>query len=327
MQTTAAAGRSVTAGDVRAARQRIRGFVQHTPAERSGWLSDMCGADVWLKLECWQRTRSFKVRGAFNALSLLSAAGRASGVVTASAGNHGQAVALAAHEHGVRATVFVPSDAPIIKQQRIRRLGAKLVTGAVDYDAAERLAQEFAEREGHAFIHAFSDAAVVAGQGTVALEVLEDVPAVVEVLVPVGGGGLAAGVGIAFADAASAVRVTGVQSSETRAMYEAFRAGAVVDVPVTPTLADGLAGCTNAQAYALARDVVHDIVLVEEAAITAAIAELYAQEGVVAEGAAAVTVAALMSGRVRPQGAAVIVVTGGNIDASRLSALLSKSAL
>ncbi|CAN5812207.1 threonine ammonia-lyase [soil metagenome] len=316
--------RNPTVQDVQAARQRISAAVRWTPLERSDYLSERCGADVLLKLECWQRTRSFKVRGAFNALGTLPAGDRSRGVVTASAGNHGQAVALAARAHDVPATIFVPANAPQIKQQRIRQLGAALNLDAPDYDEAERLAFEFAAQEGRPFVHAFSDAAVIAGQGTVGLEIIDDAPQVRDVIVPVGGGGLIAGVGLVLKAMQPHVRVIGVQSVETRAMYEAFRAGRVTDVPITPTLADGLAGCTDETAYGLARGVVDDIVLVEEQAIAHAIATLYARDGIVAEGAAATAVAAVLGGNVQLRGPAVLVVTGGNIDGAILAGILRR---
>jgi threonine dehydratase len=316
------ADRTPSVNDVVAAAHRIAGFVHRTPLERSHRLSDAAGNDVHLKLECWQRTRSFKVRGAHNAVALLDRTERARGLVTASAGNHGLAVALAAREWEARATVFIPRDAPATKRSRILRLGAAVQDEARDYDEAERLARECARRTGALFVHAFSDPAVVAGQGTLALEILDDLPSVRDVIVPVGGGGLAAGVGIVIRALAPAARVVGVQSTQTRAMYEAFRANRVVDVPVPPTVADGLAGCTDEAAYGMVRDVVDDIVLVEEAEIAEAIRELYTEEGVVAEGAGAVAVAAVLAGRVRPRGPAAVLVTGGNIDGGRLAGLL-----
>lgn len=311
--------------DVLAARERIGRHVRRTPLERSAFLSEACGVDVLLKLECWQRTRSFKVRGAFNAVALLTADERSAGVVTASAGNHGQAVALAAAEYGVRATIFVPADAPQVKQQRIRQLGAQLDNDATDYDEAEQLAQQHAAAHGLRFIHPYSELAVMSGQGTVALEILEDAPDVREVVVPVGGGGLAAGTGAVLRARSPHVRLLGVQSVETRAMYEAFQAGHVVDVPVTPTLADGLAGCTDDNAFRAVRAVLDDLVLVGETEIGEAIRLLYQRDGVVAEGAAAVVAAALLSGRVSPAGTTALVVSGGNIDGARLARILSPS--
>jgi threonine dehydratase len=293
-----------------------------TPVEQSPRLSEAYGADVLLKLECWQRTRSFKIRGACNAVALLDAAQRSRGVVTASAGNHGQAVALAAQEFGVRVTVFVPATAPATKTARIRQYGAALRDEAPDYDSAERIAREYAATTGAVFVHAFSDADVVAGQATVALEILEAVPAVRTVVVPVGGGGLMAGLGRVFRAVAPHVRIIGVQSAQTRAMYEALEAGHVVDVPIPPTLADGLAGCTDEISFGRVAAVIDELVLVEEASIAEAIRTLHGSDGITAEGAGAAGAAAVLSGQLRGPGPAVVLVTGGNIDGGLLASIL-----
>jgi threonine dehydratase len=309
-----------------AARQRIRGIARRTPLEASPRLGRAAGAAVFLKLECWQRTGSFKARGAANAVALLPPDARARGLVTASAGNHGQAVALAAQEFGARATIYVPASAPETKRARIRRYGAELRDEAVDYDAAEEQARHHAAAEGAVFVHAFSDPGVVAGQATVALEILEDLPEVRDIVLPVGGGGLAAGVGRVIRSAAPGARVIGVQSTETRAMYEALRAGNLVDVPIPPTLADGLAGCTDEASLRRVAEVLDDLVLVTEDEIETAIRELFAGDGVVAEGAAAVGAAAVLSGRVRLRAPAVVIVTGGNLDGRRLAPILAGGA-
>jgi threonine dehydratase len=308
------------------ARQRISGFIRRTPVERSPGLSRACGSDTFLKLECWQRTGSFKARGAFSAITLLDEEARSRGLITASAGNHGQAVALAAHTFGARATVFVPAGAPETKRQRIRRHGAELRDDAPDYDRAELMAREHANATGGVFVHAFSDPAVVAGQGTVALELLEDLPALGTVLIPVGGGGLAAGAGSALRALRPELLLIGVQSTRTRAMYEAFHAGHVVDVPIPPTHADGLAGCTDEVSFRRTADVLDDIALVEEEEIAGAIRELHAADGVIAEGAGAVAAAALLHGRVRVRGTVAVLITGGNIDGERLARILAPSA-
>jgi threonine dehydratase len=319
-----ASGREApTLKDIYAARRRIAGVARRTPLDRSLWLTEQTGHDVYLKLECWQRTRSFKMRGAYNAVSSLSAEARARGLVTASAGNHGQAVALAAREVGARATIFVPDNAPETKKARIRSFGAVLRAEEANYDDAQVAAQEFAREMGATFVHAFSDPAVVAGQGTVGIEILEDLPGVVDVLVPVGGGGLIAGIGIALKSSTDEVRVLGVQSTQTPAMHLAFEAGHVTDCPIGPTLADGLAGCVDEISYERARRVVDAMVLVDEAALPAAIRDLYGYDGIIAEGAAAVVVAAIVEGRVALRGPTVLVVTGGNIDAGRFADILS----
>ena len=311
--------------EIEAARRRIDGLARPTPLERSAFLSEHCGHDVYLKLECWQQTRSFKVRGAANAVALLSSSHRARGVVAASAGNHGQAVALAARHAGIRATVFVPADAPATKKERIRRLGATLDDGAASYDDAEIAAREYAAHSGGVLIHAFSDAAVVAGQGTVGLEILEDLADLEDVLVPVGGGGLVAGIGIVLKERSRAIGVIGVQSVETRAMHDALLAGRVVDTAITPTLADGLAGSTDDLAFQRARRVLDGMLLVEESEIADAMRLLFIHEGIVAEGSGAVGVAALLRGHFEPRGPTVVVVTGGNVDAARFAALLART--
>ncbi|HSJ08970.1 MAG TPA: pyridoxal-phosphate dependent enzyme [Longimicrobiales bacterium] len=311
-----------TPRDIAAAQAALRDVVRHTPLEPSAVLSEAAGMPVHLKLECWQRTRSFKIRGAYHAIARLTAQQRARGIVTASAGNHGQAVALAARELGAHATVFLPRTAPLLKQERIRRLGAELRMDAPDYDAAEAQAHAYARDAGRTFVHAFSDPDIIAGQGTVGAEILADLPEVRTVVVPVGGGGLVTGIGIVLKDADPGIRVLGVQSTETRAMHAAFEAGRAVDVPVPPTLADGLAGCTDEASYRRARAVVDDIVLVSESEIADAIRVLYA-EGVLAEGAGAVGAAAVLAGRVPLAGPVVVVVSGGNIDAQRLVEVLS----
>jgi threonine dehydratase len=309
---------------VHAARQRLSGVIWRTPLERSAWLSDAAGIDVHLKLECWQRTRSFKIRGAYSAISALDDDTCRKGIVAASAGNHGLAVAVAAGLRGARATIFVPGDAPSTKRDRIRGHGADLRTVSGTYDHAARAARSFAAETGAHLVHAFADPAVVAGQGTIALEITEDLPDVRSVVVPVGGGGLVSGVGLAMkAVAGPAVRVIGVQSTATTAMHAAFEAGRVVPVEDQPTLCDGLAGETEPVAYELARSVVDVMDLVPEERIGNAIRELHRREGIVAEGAGVVGVAAILAGVLEPEGPAVVVVSGGNIDSDRLARILA----
>jgi threonine dehydratase len=309
-----------TASDIEAARERIAGQVWQTPAERSGWLSTASGTEVHLKFECWQRTGSFKVRGAFNAVAEIERKRSASGIVTASAGNHGQAVALAASRAGIRCRVFVPAAAPEAKKARIRDFGAELDDSYTSYDDAEDAAIAHAKARRLYFLHGFSDRAVVAGQGTVGLEILDQVPEVRTIVVPVGGGGLVSGIGIAVAG--RGIRVAGVQSELTRNMHAALEAGGVVDVPVVPTLADGLAGRTDAISLDRVGRWVDGVSLVSESAIEDAIRGLFANHGAVAEGAGAVGVAALLAGVIAVEGPAVIVVSGRNIDPDRLARIL-----
>jgi len=313
--------------DILAARRRIAEVAYTTPLEHSPVLSERAGAPVHLKLECWQRTRSFKIRGAYNAVAALPAAARERGLITASAGNHGQAVALAARELGARALIYVPDTAPETKRLRIVSFGATLCSGGADYDEAERRAAAHAQRAGLTLVHAFSDPDVVAGQGTIGVEIAEALPDVREVVVPVGGGGLIGGIALALRGMLQGVRIIGVQSTQTRAMHAALEAGRVVDVPVPPTLADGLAGGIDERAFRLARRVIDEMVLVEEDEIAEAIRLLQQRDGVTAEGAAAVGVAAVCSGRVTLRGPAVIIISGSNIDAQRLAGVLQGTRL
>lgn len=310
---------------VYAARARLGGQVRRTPLQRSGWLSERAGVDVWLKLECWQRTHSFKLRGALNAVALLDARQRARGLVTASAGNHGLAVARAARLRGDGAVVFVPANAPETKKGRIRREGAELREVDGIYDDAAAAARAHATETGAHYLHPFQDPAVRAGQATVGLEILEALPEVREVVVPVGGGGLAAGVGAVVRHMVPEARVHGVQSTATTAMHDAFEAGAVVPTRDAPTLCDGLAGETEPEAYRAVRAALHELHLVEEARIAPAIRDLFREEGIVAEGAGVVGVAALLD-RVLPlAGPTAIIVSGGNIDARHLGPILSEA--
>lgn len=314
--------------DVRAAARRIAPLVWRTPLERSAWLSAALGREVWLKLETHQRTGSFKVRGACNALLQLSAEARARGVVTASAGNHGLGVALASSLAGpISAVVFVPAGAPEVKKRRIARYGAELHEVRGGYDDAHHAALEHAARTGGHFINAFSDPAVVAGQGTVGVEIVEELPGARTLLVPVGGGGISGGIGIVARAAGSGIRVVGVQTEATSAMHASLAAGRVVSPPYGPTWCEGLEGDVDEPGLALAREVLDGVVLVTEASVRRAMRQLYEEEGIVAEGSAAVGVAALLEGAVdADRDPVVVVLTGSNVDPDRLAAVLTERA-
>jgi len=310
--------------DVYRAQRRLAGVARRTPLERADWLSERADVEVHLKLECWQRTGSFKLRGAYNAVVARAAEWQGRGLVTASAGNHGQAVALAARDAGGRATVFVPAGSAEAKVSRIRALGAELRTVEGTYDDAQEAARCFARETGAVFVHAYADPLVVAGQGTVALELLEQLPDVRTVVVPVGGGGLIGGIGIVLRAADPAIRILGAQSRNSSAMHDAFAAGRVVPPPVGPTLADGLAGGVEPESFALVRRVAESIHVVEEDALPRAIGTLFRNTGIVAEGSGVAGIAALESGVLPPlDGPVVIVVTGGNIDAHVLASILA----
>lgn len=324
--TETAEGSFPTLRHVLAAAQRLRGVARRTPLERSAWLSEAAGTEVWLKLETHQRTGSFKLRGAFNAVASLPDRERARGLVTASAGNHGQGVALAAQLAGVApAVVYVPASAPEAKKRRIARYGAQLRQVEGGYDQAHHAALEHAARTGATFINAFSDPAVVAGQGTVGLEIVEDLPEVRTILVPVGGGGISGGIGIVARAMDRGIRTVGVQTEATSAMHASLAAGRVVSPPYGATLCEGLEGDVDEPGLALASEVLDGVVLVAEAAVRRTMRRLFQEEGIVAEGSAVVGVAALLEGAVgRVEGPVVVVLTGGNVDGDRLAAILAE---
>lgn len=314
----------ITLTDVGAAAARIAGSVRETPLERSPWLGSLAAREVLLKLESHQRTGSFKVRGAMNAIAALTARERARGVVTASAGNHGLGVALAAADLGAEATVYVPADAPSIKKRRIAALGARLVEVDGGYDEADRIARRAAARADAVYIHAFSDPAVVAGQGTVGLEIAAARPDVATLLVPVGGGGLIGGVGTVARALLRGARVIGVQSTQTSAMHDSLLAGEPRAGGVGPTICDGLAGDIDARSLRLATAVVDEMLLVDEAMVREAIRRLHENDGVVAEGSGAVAVAAVVHDLLPvATGPVVAIVTGANIDGALLAGILS----
>jgi threonine dehydratase len=293
---------TATAADILAAANRLTGIVAETPVERSRSLSALVGAEVYLKLECAQRTGSFKIRGAANTVATLSEEQRARGVVTASAGNHALGLAEAAERLGVAATLFVAGNVSAAKLASLRRYPAELqVVGSV-YEDAEAAAQAFARERGAAFVSAYSGAALIAGQGTVALEALRALPDAECILVPVGGGGLAAGVAIWAKAINPAIRVVGVQAEASAVIYESLRAGRIRnDVPESPTLADGLAGSVDPETLTLPilQRLLDEMLLVSEREIARAMAFLLDAHHLVVEGSGAVGVAALLAGRLR----------------------------
>jgi threonine dehydratase len=306
----------VDLSDVRAAAERIRKYVVRTPLERSVQLSERCGTDVWLKFECFQTTGSFKLRGALNALMQLP---QQPAVVTASAGNHGLGVARAAQLLGIQATVVVPQTASAAKVAALRHSGAQLLQIGSTYDHAEAAGVHLAKQRNVPFISAYNDPAVVAGAGTIALEILEDLPALQTLLVPAGGGGLIGGIGVASHGLEPSVTVIGVQSVASPALHEALRMGLLVNVEVLPSLADGLAGNVEAGSITLEllQQHVREVALVEENQIADAMRWLLHNEHVLVEGSAAVGVAMLLHGR-PVEGPVVVVLTGRNVAAAVL---------
>jgi threonine dehydratase len=316
---------SLRAVDVFAAAQRIRPAVRRTALRRSDALSRLAGADVHLKLECEQVTGSFKIRGAYNVIASLPDAVRRRGVVAASAGNHGMGVAHAAQQFGIPATIHVPSSAPAIKREGIAGFGATVDDGAENFDDARRRAEAAAEESGATFIHPCEGDVLLAGQGTVGLEMLEDLPGIGTLIVPVGGAGLAGGIAGIVRAVAPNVRVIGVQTENTDAMARAFLSGVPERTANLPTLAEGLAGDADPYALELLRFAVDEMLVVSEESAARAIAWLHEHEQLVVEGSGAVGIAAMLERRIPAAAAPLgVIVTGRNIDAARHADIIQR---
>ena len=307
--------RSVDIDDVRAARKLLDGVVRMTPLEHSRVLAAAAGGPVHLKCENLQRTGSFKIRGAYTRIARMTAEERAAGVVAASAGNHAQGVALAAQLLDTRATVFMPVSAALPKVDATRNYGAEVLLAGGSVDEALMLAREYEAETGAVLVHPFDHPDIVAGQGTVGLEVLEQCPEVRTVLVGTGGGGVVAGVGVAVKAMRPDVTVVAVQA-ETAAAYPAsLAAGRPIPVDRMATMADGIAvGCPGELPFALVQDVVDEVVTVSEAAISKALLLCLERAKQVVEPAGAAAVAAVLAEPRRWEPPMVAVLTGGNID-------------
>ncbi|MFY9579495.1 MAG: threonine ammonia-lyase [Gaiellaceae bacterium] len=301
-----------TLGDIEEARERISEHARVTPIYRSETFSRLCGRDVQLKTENLQRTGSFKVRGAVNKLATLSEAERAHGVVAASAGNHGQAVAWAARELGAPATIFVPEDAPMTKVDAARHYGAEVRFVGSDIEESLTAAREYVEECGATLVHPYEDELVIAGQGTIGLELADQLDELDTVLVPIGGGGLCAGIGIALKTMRPQVHVIGVQAAGTRPGGTGF------------TIADGIAVKHPGElTMSILEQVCDEFLLVTDEEISEAIVLVLERAKIVVEGAGAVGVAALLAGRVtRGTGPVAVVLSGGNIDPTLLISVM-----
>jgi len=315
--------------EVLRARARIAPYVRRTPLVRSSWLSERAGAPVWLKLESLQVSHSFKARGAFNAViaRLERSGGPPARLVTASAGNHGRALAAAARAFGIPLVVFTPADAPRTKLAAIARHGAVLRAEARDYDEAERAARTFASDGDGEFISGYSDPDVIAGAATIALDVAEERPGTAALVVPVGGGGLVSGVAAAAKAIDPGIEVAGVEAEASHPFHDSLRAGRLVPITPEPTLADGLAGNPDPETitFAFVQQFVDRMTMVTEEDLRGAIVGLIEHEHLVSEGAGAAAVAALAARRLtfEPEGDIVAIVSGSNIDVGRLASLLA----
>ena len=311
--------------DVLAARDRVAETSRHTPLDYSHTMSAMTGADVHLKLETFQRTGAFKIRGATNRIATLPEQDRESGVITASAGNHAQGVALAASRMGVDAKVVMPENAPISKVKATRSYGADVVLEGVDYAAAAEYAHELETEEGRYYLHAFDDEMVMAGQGTIGLEIIEDLPGVETVVVPIGGGGLISGIATALKGKDPDVRVIGVQAEGASSVAESLQKGERIELDAVDTIADGIATRTvGKKTFEIIQERVDEVVTVSDDEIAVALTTLLERGKTLVEGAGAVPLAALMFERFDYDEGETIVpaLCGGNIDMNTLTTVI-----
>ena len=319
--------RDVTLQDVYQARQRIAGLAIRTPLIDSPRLAELVGAAVHLKAESLQRTGSFKIRGAANCMLGLTAEQRSRGVITVSTGNHGRAVSYVARQLGIHAVVCMSTRVPPDKAEAIKRLGAETVLHGSSYDDAERHALRLQEARGLTMIDPFDDPLIVAGQGTIGLELLEDLPDLDTVVVPLSGGGLISGIALVLKSANPRIRVIGVSMDRAPVMVHSLQAGRPVVMEELDTLADALVGnigAENRYTFRFVQQYVDDAVLVSEAEIAEGMAFALEQHHLVVEGGGAVGIAALLSGRVPGLGREVAVIaSGSNVSPSKLTEIVA----
>jgi threonine dehydratase len=317
-----------TLAEFEATRLTVAGVVDETPMESSRSLSEILGSDVWLKCENLQRTGSYKIRGAYNRLVHLSDEDKARGVVAASAGNHAQGVAFAARELGIRSTIFMPVGVALPKLSATKEYGADVELSGNVVDETLRAAAEFAQETGAVFIHPFDHRDVVMGQGTLGLEILDQVPDVDTILVPIGGGGLISGVASAVKQKAALfgrnIKIIGVQATNAASYPTSLINGEPTQIQIRPTIADGIAvskpGVLN---FEIIRDVVDEVITVDEDDIARALLVLLERAKLVVEPAGAVGVAAILAGKIQHSGTTVAILSGGNIDPLVMERIIS----
>ncbi|WP_292105300.1 hydroxyectoine utilization dehydratase EutB [Mesorhizobium sp.] len=308
---------ATTLADIRAARERIAGKVERTPTVQSQSLTDRVGQPIHLKLEHHQTTGAFKLRGASNAIASLSPEDKTRGVVAASTGNHGRALAHAARLDGIRAVICMSRLVPDNKLDAIRRLGAEIRIVGNSQDDAQKEVEKLVAEQGLVMLPPFDHPDIIAGQGTLGLEIIEQVPDAASVLVPLSGGGLASGVAAAVKGVSPNTKVIGVTMARGAAMKASLDAGRPVEVEELPTLADSLGGgigLDNRLTFGMCRDLLDDVILLSEDEIAAGIRHAYEEEREIVEGAGAVGIAALLAGKVKTAGPAVLILSGRNID-------------
>jgi threonine dehydratase len=318
----------ITLEDVLAARERLRGAIYYSPCAHSVMLSAQTGQEIYLKLENLQMTGSFKERGALNRIALLTPEQAAKGVVAASAGNHAQGVAYHATKRGIKALIVMPLATPLVKVVATRGFGAEVVLFGANYDEAYVEAMRLCEAAGMTFIHPFDDAVVMAGQGTIGLEMLEQVPGLEAVVVPIGGGGLIGGIACAIKESRPEIKVIGVQAARLASMMAAREAGHPVTIAPSTTIADGIAvRRAGSVTFPMVERCVDEIVTVEEDEIASAILVLLEREKTLAEGAGATALAAVLQRKSSVLAAGMttaVLVCGGNIDVTLLSRIIER---
>jgi threonine dehydratase len=317
----------VSIEDIVAARARIAEGIFVSPCPESIPLTDLCGMHIFCKLDYLQRTGSFKERGARNALLLLDGAQRQRGVIAASAGNHALGLAYHGQMLGIAVTVVMPRFAPLVKIVTCRKFGAQVILEGTTYAEAKRHAETLAERSGQTFIHGFDDPAIIAGQGTAGLEIMEQVPKADAIVVPVGGAGLIAGVALAAKAVKRTVKIIGVEAANAPSLGAAMKAGHPVDSAVKPTLADGLAvSCVGDLSFRIAQKRVDQVVSVSEEALSVAVLRLMELEKSVVEGAGAAPLAACLAGLLPALRGkrVVLLLAGGNIDLNVLNRVIER---
>lgn len=311
--------------EIEQAHAHMAGLVHNTPLDRSRTFSDLVGCDVYLKLENLQKTGSFKLRGAFNKIQSLTADEKAKGVIAASAGNHAQGVAYAANLAGIKATIVMPEVAPLAKVIATRGYQAEVVLSGLVYDDAFDKAKSIQQESGQVFIHAFNDPYIIAGQGTIGLEIVQAMDDVSAIVVPIGGGGLAAGIAAAVKEKAPHVKVYGVQAKGAPSMYISKQQHTLKSIPDAVTIADGIAVKSPGDiTFEIIERYLDDIVVVDDEAIASAILMLLERAKMLVEGAGAVSLAALLNHLLPVSGKVVSVISGGNIDVNFISRIIER---
>lgn len=315
----------VTLADIKQARQFLSGIAHHTPLEYSFTFSKMTGCKAYLKLENLQKTGSFKIRGAYNKIRSLLPEESINGVIAASAGNHAQGVAYAAASAKIAATIVMPQMAPLAKIMATKGYGAEVILAGNGYDEAFQQAKELQKEKHQTLIHAFDDPYVIAGQGTVGLEILDDLSDIDTIVVPIGGGGLLAGIAVAVKEQYPKIKIVGVEAVKANAIYLSQKKGYITPILDAVTMADGIAVKVPGEIpFSIIKHYVDDVVLVDDETIAGTILLLLERAKLVTEGAGAISLAALLSEKVKAKGKIVSILSGGNIDVQFISRIIER---